>query len=234
MIKHLFTYHKVQLSVFPEFISFLRGNKRILRIVVDDSSKPFNTPLFLDNGFYVSQKELFCSKQKNSFGSLVTNIEVEHLKNYNKVTMFSISRLRNELKDFEKAELFGDVEKAGEYLGYPSCCIKNIGVINSLSDLWATHYLDDYARFNNASLFTNRFPITWGGMSIVGELFPCSLSCINAINYGKALLKDVKEIGYISISEVMIRHAKTQIYINPEDGGVSKIIHDQFKPIIFS
>lgn len=224
----------MQLSVFPEFISFLRGNKSILRIVVDDNGKPFNIPLFLENGFYVSQKELFSSKQKNSFGSLVTNLEDGDLENYNKVIMFSISRLKSELEDFEKAELYGDVEMAGQYLGYPSCCIKNIEVINSLSDLWAIHYLDDYARFNNASLFTNRFPITWGGMSIVGELFPCSLSCINAINYGKALLKDVKKMGYTSISEVMISHAKTPIYINPADGGVSKIIQEQSKPIIFS
>jgi len=234
LIHHLFTFHKVQLSVFPEFISFLRGRKRILRIVIDDNGKSFNTPLFLKNGFHVNEVELFCSKQKNSFGSLVPQIVEGNEDNYSKVKMFSISKFKVELKDFEKAELYGDVEKAGEYLGYPICCIKNISNINILKEMWANFYLKDYTKMKNANLFTNRFPITWGGMSIIGELFPCSLTCKNAIEYGKGLHNDVKSFGYSKISETLISHAKTPIYIDPINGNITKIKDTQLKPIIFT
>lgn len=234
LIHHLFTFHKVQLSVFPEFISFLRGRKRILRIVVDDCNQSFDDSLFYKYGLYVSQVDLFSSKQKNSFGSLVPEIDDRDYKHFNKVKMFSISKFEKELNDFQQAELFGDVEKAGAYLGYPTCCVKNISIINSLQGLWATFYLEDFIRNSEANLFTNRFPITWGGISIVGELFPCSLSCKKAIEYGKGLHNEVKTYGFGKISEVMLYHATNPIYINSADGGISKHNYEDFQPIIFT
>ena len=235
IIHHLFTYHKIQLSVFPEFVSFIKGHKKILRIVIDNNDMMFNTSLFLNKGFHVKQVKLYCSNQKNSFGSLVTSINSEDSDNYSEVKMFSISKFKDELIDFEKAELYGDVEKAGKFLGYPTCCVNNISKINDLKDLWATFYLNDYIKMNKtASKYTNRFPITWGGISIVGELFPCSLSCNKAIQYGKNLHNDVKSFGFNKIYHSIINHAQLPIYINPVDGTISKFKKNGFNPILFS
>jgi len=235
IIHHLFIYHKVQLSIFPEFISFLKGNKKILRIVIDNNEKLFNNSLFLSNNIHVKEAKLYSSKQKNSFGSLVASINSEDSDNYSEVRMFSISKFKDELIEFEKAELYGDIEKAGEFLGYPICCIKNIYKINDLKDLWATFYLNDYEKMNKtASIYTNRFPITWGGVSIVGELFPCSLSCNNAIEYGRNLYNDVKSFGFNEIHKTIIDHAQLPIYINPDDGAISKFKKNRFNPILFS
>lgn len=235
LIEHLFSFHEVQLSVFPEFISFLKGRKTIIRIVIDNSNNPFNHRLFQKYGYFAKESTLFSSKQKNSFGSLVSSID-ENLKDeYLKVRMFSISSSKKDLEDFEYAEMYGDVEKAGIFLGYPSCCTKNITTINNLNELWATYYLNDFIKNKRvANHHTNRFPITWGGISIVGELFPCSLTCAKAVEYARNMQNDVINFGFHKISEVMVKHAKSPIFINPENGAISRCNKPGYDQIIFS
>jgi hypothetical protein len=142
LINHLFTFHKVQLAVFPEFISFLKGRKKIIRIVIDNSNNPFDFELFKNFGFFVNESTLFSSLEKNSFGSLVSSIDEIERNQFTEVKMYSISRSLKELVDFEYAEVYGDILKAGAYLGYPKCCINNIEKINSLNSKWATFYLN--------------------------------------------------------------------------------------------
>ena len=144
LIDHLFDYHKVQLAVFPEFISFLKGRKKIIRIVVDNSNNPFNHQLFNKFGFIVKETLLFSSLENNSFGNLVSSVDKINRKHYNEVKMFSISKSIKDLDDFEFAEVHGDILKAGKYLGYPKCCINNVEKINILNGKWATFYLNDY------------------------------------------------------------------------------------------
>ncbi len=234
LIDHLFSFHEVQLAVFPEFISFLKGRKKIIRIVIDNSNKPFNVTLFRKYGYFVKESLLYSSVQKNSFGSLVASIDEIVEDEFVEVRMFSISSSHKDLDDFEYAELYGDVEKAGIFLGYPTCCTKNILNINNLKELWATYYLKDYKKNKSASYFTNRFPITWGGFSIIGELFPCSLTCSKAIEYANHMYNDMVDFGFHQISEVMINHAKSSIYINAQNGAISNCEHKGYDSIVFS
>ena len=101
LIDHLFDYHKVQLAVFPEFISFLKGRKKIIRIVVDNSNNPFNHQLFNKFGFIVKETLLFSSLENNSFGNLVSSVDKINRKHYNEVKMFSISKSIKDLDYFE-------------------------------------------------------------------------------------------------------------------------------------
>lgn len=234
LIDHLFDYHKVQLAVFPEFISFLKGRKKIIRIVVDNSNNPFNHQLFNKFGFIVKETLLFSSLENNSFGNLVSSVDKMNRKHYNEVKMFSISKSIKDLDDFEFAEVHGDILKAGKYLGYPKCCINNVEKINILNGKWATFYLNDYRNNVSANYFTNRFPITWGGISIIGELFPCSLICPSAIKYSKTMHSDVINFGFNEIAKVMVEHALKPIYINEEDGSISTIFKEGTDLIKFS
>ena len=86
----------------------------------------------------------------------------------------------------------------------------------------------------SANYFTNRFPITWGGISIIGELFPCSLSCPNAIKYSKTMHSDVINFGFNEIAKVMVEHALKPIYINEENGSISTIFKEGTDIIKFS
>ena len=235
LIEHLFSFHKVQLSVFPEFISFLKGRKTIIRIVIDNSNNPFNHRLFGKYGYFVKESTLFSSQQKNSFGSLVSSIDENLEGEYVKVRMLSISSSMKELEEFEYAEMYGDVEKAGIFLGYPSCCTKNITTINNLNKLWATYYLNDYLKNSRAANhLTNRFPLTWGGISIIGELFPCSLTCVKAVEYAGNMQNDMINFGFHKIADIMVKHAKSPIFINPENGAISIYDSPKYESIIFS
>ncbi len=234
LISHLFTFHKVQLAVFPEFISFLKGRKKIIRIVIDNSNNPFDFELFKNFGFFVKETTLFSSLEKNSFGSLVSSIDKIERNQYTEVKMYSISRSFKELDDFEYAEVYGDILKAGAYLGYPKCCINNIEKINSLNSKWATFYLNQFLEIKFANHFTNRFPITWGGISIIGELFPCSLTCPNAIEYSQNMLSDVKKLGFSKLSDIMMDHSHRPVYINKENGEISLESKRGFEIINFS
>lgn len=148
--------------------------------------------------------------------------------------MYSISRSLKELDDFEYAEVYGDILKAGAFLGYPKCCINNIEKINSLNSKWATFYLNQFLEIKIANHFTNRFPITWGGISIIGELFPCSLRCPNAIEYSQNMLSDVKNLGFRKLSDIMIDHSHRPVYINKGNGEISLDPKRGFEIINFS
>jgi len=221
LIDHLFLTHAVQVSVLPEFISFLSKNKGIIRIVVDNSDNPFDLNLFHQAGFIVSEKSLFSQSIGNSFGNLISEVNGLNKNEYTEVKMFSIARDKYALDSFEKAEIEGDVLKAGTLLGYPSCCVNNVEQINQLGANWGLYYLDDYHNNNKASLFTNRFPIAWGGISIVGELFPCSLSCKNAIEYSKSMIIDLKKFGFNNVADKCIEHSSRTIYIHSSKGNIN-------------
>lgn len=234
LINHLFTFHKVQLAVFPEFISFLNGRKKIIRIVVDKSNNLFDFDLFSNFGFYVKESTLFSSLENNSFGSLVSRIDNLEQNQYSEVKMYSISRSIKELEEFEFAEVYGDILKAGNYLGYPKCCINNVEKINTLNSKWATFYLEQFHKIKIANHFTNRFPITWGGISIIGELFPCSLTCPKAIEYSQNMFSDVIDLGFSKISEIIKAHSLRPIYVNKINGEISVDSKSGFEIIKFS
>jgi len=233
LINHLFNFHKVQLAVFPEFISFLKGRKKIIRIVLDNIDKPFDFELFRNSGFFVKEITLYSSLENNSFGSLVSSVVDFEKNHYIEVKMYSISRTLKELDEFEYAEVYGDILKAGAYLGYPNCCINNVEKINTLNGMWATFYLEQFLKNKIANHFTNRFPITWGGVSIIGELFPCSLVCPKAIGYSQNMFSDVIDFGFSKLSDIMKEHSLRPVYINKSNGEISLNSKRGFEKIKF-
>lgn len=234
LIDHLFIDHSVQLSVFPEFISFLAGSKRIIRIVINKSDKSFNAGLFLNNGFFASEVNLFSYDRGNAFGSLLSNVDGIEREHLTPVSMLSISYSRKELLEFEKAEVDGDTEKAGMLLGYPLCCVRKVEDINAYNDLWSVYYLNDYEQNKSADCHTNRFPIAWGGISPIGELFPCSLNCKAAIEYSRNMLHNVSKLGFKRIADTCYHHGRRSPYINKNNGNISLNPLPDYSPIIFS
>jgi hypothetical protein len=232
LIDHLFVDHRVQLAIIPEFISFLAGRKNIIRIVNDNPDIPFKDDLFNQEGFHVSTSTLYCVDHGNFFGELQNTKEEITSQSYSEVKMYSISRSIDYLKEFESAELYGDIEKAGHLLGYPSCCTKNIHNINSQKEQWALYYLNDFKTHSKAIHDTNRFPISWGGISPIGELFPCSLICKSAIEYSKNMKTDLLKLGLLRIAEMRDSHSKKSIYINSSTGEISfynKVGYEEIK-----
>lgn len=134
--------------------------------------------------------------------------------------MLSLSKNEHVLKDFINAEISGDTIKAGQFLGYPKCCVEAFQHIGLLESKWATYYLEDYQRTKKASPFCNRFPIFFNSISPIGELFPCSLNCNAAKNYAELMLNDMKALGFTKLIDKILEISSKDIYINI-DGNFS-------------
>lgn len=233
LINHLFIDHAVQFAVLPEFISFLAGKKKIIRIVVDQNPKPFDFKLFEKYGFIVSAVSIFSVYKDNSFALLLPNADNLKPDSYQKVMMYSICKNAKDLYKFEQSEVNGDTELAGNLLGYPKCCVKNAEAISSFGAHWANYYLNDYNTHKTAHHLTNRFPIVWGGVSPIGELFPCSLSCTKAIHYAQQMISNLHDFGFQKIANVSIEHGMKTVFINEIDGAISTKNQVGYNPIIF-
>ena len=83
-------------------------------------------------------------------------------------------------------------------------------------------------------MYCNRFPIVWGGVSVVGELFPCSLNCNAAKTYGQNMLDDMDAFGFKKIKEAIVDHSKRSVFVNKEDGEISVTKEAGFEEIVFS
>lgn len=174
---------------------------------------------------------LYSVDYSNGFCSI--EVEKPSRREYNKVYMLSISKDKNVLKEFVNAEIYGDTIKAGNFLGYPKCCIKAFQHVGSLKSKWSNYYLQDYLKNKEASLFCNRFPIFFNSISPVGELFPCSLSCNKSKNYAKSMLGDMKALGFSKLVDKTLEISSRDIYIN-QNGNFSIKKYKNFNQIKFS
>jgi hypothetical protein len=230
LINYIFSTLEVQLAVFPEFISFLDKKKEIIRIVVD-SNNPIDSKLFDEFGIYNTLNKLYTSKSKNSFG-LISEFKTESCSI--PIQMLTLSFSNYNLDKFVKAEISGDTEKSGILLGYPKCCCNNIEEINFFKNKWAIYYLEDFSKNGIASKFANRFPIAIGGMSLIGELFPCSLSCKAAISYTQMMIESLEKYSFNEIIKTSLIYSALPVHINRSNGEISKESHSDFETIIFS
>jgi hypothetical protein len=223
-----------QLAIFPEFISFLSGHKKILRIVLDSSETKLNLCFFEEFNFFVKQTDLYETLPKNYYSCIVSRGEAKAFNNLKPITMLSISRSLDLLNEFEDAELSGDTTLAGKHLGYPKCCVDNLCNINEYGTNWALYYLSDFQNQKKASLYCNRFPVVNGGISVVGELFPCSLNCDAAIQYSFRMLEDLENYGFKKIKETILKHCKEPVFINKHDGRISGKEEAGFHKLVFT
>ena len=91
-----------------------------------------------------------------------------------------------------RAEI-NDPMRAGEMLGYPACCVDALADISAAGEKWAIRLLEQAPEPINARL--NRFAAEWGGIGLMGELFPCTLGCIAAAAYSQSLYDAAVSVG---------------------------------------
>jgi hypothetical protein len=120
--------------------------------------------------------------------------------------------------DLANAEL-SDSAAAGRLLGYPECCVEAISVIAGASSQWALHLLRGHAAPVDARL--NRFAAEWGGIGLLGELFPCSLHCRAAAAYAQSLYDAMTSIGMRKLADAARADALTPVDISPQ-GRISR------------
>lgn len=91
-------------------------------------------------------------------------------------------------------------EGAGPLLGYPECCVSAYREYLKAPEAWISVAL---ARSGPPPYpcWANRLPISWGGPTFVGELYPCALDCSRAAAIGKRAHDAMQAMGLSSLCE---------------------------------
>jgi len=88
-----------------------------------------------------------------------------------------------------------DSDLAGSYLGYPPCCVRAFARLTASPGKWAQVLADTARDKSSIDARCNRFAAEWGGIGLLGELFPCSLECNEARGYADRLYMATRRLG---------------------------------------
>lgn len=191
-------------AVLPEIAAFAVGAKPSLRFVVSADDASLLHTSATDVGLISCSKSVFLASVGNGWYDIVdysTNVSQE-------LIVISSDKSAEKLL---AAELC-DPGEAGYLLGYPECCVRAISGLAATSDQWAIHLLKGASMPIDARL--NRFAAEWGGIGLIGELFPCSLNCAAAARYAQSLYDSAVILGLYKLAEAAKLDALAAVSVN--------------------
>ena len=206
-LKALQSEEKFPFSVLPHLALFLTKQKDALRLVISNKTAALLYPLVKISNLHFSHHPIQISTVSDTWSYFnESNLDVStHV-------IIVISRNKKISADILEEEIRGDYKKSGKMLGYPSCCISGYADLSNQASNWVNVLLKKSS--NRVSFWCNRTASMWGGSCPSGELFPCSLTCNHAINYGKKADKALRDLGVHKIADKIVEQSKIPIFIN--------------------
>ncbi|MBZ9864236.1 DUF483 domain-containing protein [Mesorhizobium sp. CA15] len=198
-------------AVLPEIAAFANAAKPSLRFVVSSSDAARLQAASTGLGMAVRTKRVFLAPKGNGWSQVVST----PTKRCRDLIVITRDNSAERLLD---AELLDPIQ-AGLLLGYPECCVRAVSGIAAASDKWALHLLKDADRPINARL--NRFAAEWGGIGLIGELFPCSLHCSVAVGYAESLYRSTVSLGLDRLAEAAKSDALASVDVSAS-GRISR------------
>ncbi len=203
------------LTCIPEVALFVRGMKPALRFVFSSED--------LDRAQEVFEPLSLCFASGGvdirSLGNTWSSLEVPSIPCQAHAYVCVVARDTGVAEFILHSEITGDARAAGIALGYPRCCVE--GCADLLGPQWASTLLrrsGDAVRF---PCWANRLAIGWGGLSPIGEMYPCKLDCTNALEIGRAAVTALHEEGLERLASKVMEHALTPVQLD-QDGGVKR------------
>jgi len=212
---------QISLANLSEIILFTCSINQVLRFVVtsDFASQIQNT--LNDTGLYFYSGNLYLSRKINGWTS-ISNDSMNN-KDYEIETLLVMGYDDSSVKDCYEKELNGDFHNSGKYFNYPDCCITNYPLISSSEENWANTILE-LSGDGPYPCWSNRLATGWGGTSLSGELFPCSLHCEHANEIGKSTYNSLKELGLKRLAEEFLQQSLFPVIIHM-NGKVERAEH---------
>jgi hypothetical protein len=102
---------------------------------------------------------------------------------------------------------------AGEMLGYPNCCIKKFAEFNLKREHWIHSIIDEHKKTIKANAQCNRLLAEFGGISPIGELYPCSLHCSFATQMANEARDSIVNLGLFELSHFLQKCSSSPMYI---------------------
>ena len=201
-------------STIPEICLFVSGYKTALRFVCQQKSRSHIRDLATKFGLSIAEAKIHSHHEGTTWSSTRAIVgtcgfekTVEHL--------IIISQERGTAESVLDWELKGCANLVGETLGYPKCCIEAYQEICHYNRRWGLYYFDKDG-LGPHPFWANRLTIGWGGLSPIGELYPCSLQCLSAQRIGQLTLSLLQKYGLIRLYDHIRKHASQNVFVNQE------------------
>ncbi len=180
-------------SVLPEIVAFAAGEKPSLRVVLEPEDESVLLLKASRLGLSVATKPVYLESKGGSWFSLVDH-ETDRKR---ALVVIAQGDLARKLLHAETC----DAEQAGKLLGYPACCVKAFPHLAEKGGLWGRTLASTARDMQAIDARCNRYAAEWGGIGLLGELFPCSLECDAAKNYADRLYQSMVRLGLHHLAE---------------------------------
>ena len=202
------------LALLPHLILFFAEQKRALRLVLSaDLCASFQG--FSEGwGYHCASADLLITQVGSHWGQ-IASVERDSREASHRVLVVSANRDLS--RQVLQMELFGESRDVGQALGYPECCVRAYPSLAQDAEHWPNTIIERSHRPGHVSMWCNRLASLWGGTCPTGELFPCSLECDNAIEYGRLADRLLREHGFSLLADEICHQARRPIFLLDEE-----------------
>jgi hypothetical protein len=177
----------------PEIAAFAIGAKPALRLVLDMQDEAHFRGAALSANLELASTSIYLEPKGGSWFSLV-----KHPTGMQR-TLVVIAKERLGASLLIDAESTNSAQ-AGDLLGYPACCVAAFERFSSEGVEWARALAASARDCRAIDARCNRYAAEWGGIGLLGELFPCSVECEFAMEYAENLYRATLELGLLQIA----------------------------------
>lgn len=200
-------------SAFLEIPAFAAGNKPLLRFVLESPDDLYFTDACKELSLGFASKVIYLKSEGGSWFSIV---KYPTEKTRVLVVIGKDQGACNELLEVETL----DASIAGRMLGYPSCCVRAFPSLAEYGGQWGFSLAKTAKVTSEIDALTNRYAAEWGGGSLIGELFPCSLECEQAKSYAMTMYQSANNLGLTRLADWAKNDCLVPVNLS-EDGVVT-------------
>ncbi len=194
-------------SALLEIAALCAGVKPSLRLVLNPEDSDMIAAAVEKAGLQSAVRGARVQHEGGTWSSLVEGGGGE------RVSVVAISESPSAASEVLAAE-FSDPELAGRLLGYPQCCVLALPRLSEAGGRWPFALLQDRASPLPIDARLNRFAAEWGGIGLLGEMFPCSLECTAAAEYAGRIHSATVEMGLIKLAGRAVEDALQPVVID--------------------
>lgn len=199
------------LALVPHLILFFAGEKLALRLVlrnlIADSFRRYVEQL----GYFSAEAPIAITQVGDQWGQ-VDRLPTDSATGATHQILVISSDQATADRTLD-LELFGESSDVGQLLGYPECCVAAYPKLAHEAQRWPETLMARSPEPLTVSMWCNRLASLWGGTCPTGELFPCSLECPNAIQYGQLADRVLREHGFTPLADEILRQACRPIFL---------------------
>ena len=195
-----------------EITAFAVGTKSALRFVLSSEDADVVSHAAHEAQIRHSRRSIGLQRSQNGWAQIVPSATSERAQ----LLVLSSQLDPEEILTAETS----NAAQAGLFLGYPECCVRALPQIDARGPQWPFVFISATGPSEIVDARLNRFAAEWGGIGLLGELFPCSLSCENAKHYADQLHASAVALGLVRLADTAVEHALMPVSI-ANDGTVA-------------